>query len=72
MHVRASVTCEDDTMNQEKIKVVAIAALIVWVSWLVRYDVHQRSVAGPPVIVMLDRWTRSVYVSFGHEWKEIM
>ena len=60
-------------MNREKIIVLAAAALLIWVSWLVRYDVQLRSAqARPVVIVMLDRWTGSVYFSFnGEPWQEI-
>lgn len=53
-----------------KIVVAAILALIVWVSWLVRYDVQPPTDRG--MIIMLDRWTGTAYVSFGDQrWQEI-
>jgi hypothetical protein len=55
-----------------KIVVVAMLVLAMWVSWLVRYDVQQRSATGPAVIVKLDRWTGTVYLSVGGDpWREI-
>lgn len=56
--------------NREKI-IVAVLALILWVSWLARYEVSPPTARN--MIVMLDRWTGTVYVSFsGDQWKEIM
>lgn len=49
---------------------IAVLTLVLWVSWLARYEVQ------PPtdrsVIFMLDRWTGTVYVSFQDDgWREI-
>ena len=45
-------------------------AFIVWVSWLARYEVQPPTDRG--IIVMLDRWTGTAYVSFGGaRWQEI-
>jgi hypothetical protein len=57
--------------NREKF-IVAVLALILWVSWLVRYDVQLRGAQGPAVFVLLDRWTGTVYWSVGgDQWKEV-
>ena len=56
--------------NREKI-IVAVLALILWLSWLARYEVSPPTERG--IIVMLDRWTGTAYVSLGggERWQEI-
>lgn len=55
--------------NREQI-IVAAVALILWVSWLARYEVQPPTDRG--LIVMLDRWTGTAYVTIGSErWQEI-
>lgn len=51
---------------------VATFLLIVWVSWMFRYDVptHLEAV-GTKVPIILDRWTGNTYLYSGGKWDKI-
>ena len=58
-------------MNRQGIIGIAVVASLIWISWLFRYDIQTRTAPGP-MVVMLDRWTGTVYVSYvDHLWIEI-